>query len=129
MSLDAEQFPTKNTYGFTTFTYEPTVLGVPPVFAGPIPLADAPSNPNASRFFRTEAVDPANPCPFCSRFIGDYNGVSVGRDGRFHAMWTDMRKPMGERVPIRGGLPLPVHGQDAFYAQRPVTPPGAPGTP
>ena len=116
----------RSQYGFTAFTTGPTVLGEPPVFAGPLVLNGAASNPQFSRFFRTEAFEPENICPFCSRFIGDYNGVAVGSDGSFHAMWTDMRKPMGERTPIAGGAPLPVFGQDAFYAQRPITPPGGP---
>ena len=48
-----------------------------------------------------------------SRFIGDYNGVAVGRDGATWSAWTDQRN-------VIPGLPAPRdHGQHAVGDRTP----------
>jgi hypothetical protein len=131
VAMDASQFDgaTRETYGFTGATSQPTTLGVPPAFGPEFALAGAASDPRHSRFFR--AVAPT--CFDCSLFIGDYNGVDVDRQGRIHAMWTDMRRPIisvdrpegcdaDPATPAPPCVPTPLFGQDAYYAQRPTTP-------
>ena len=98
-------------------------------------LAGATSHPRQSQFFRTAAVDPEHPCPDCSRFIGDYNGVAVGADGaEWHSVWTDMRRqvppafdrPVGcdadATTPAPPCVPTFLVTEDAFYARRPTHP-------
>jgi hypothetical protein len=136
-TMDGNQFDglARETYGFTGFTTASTTIGVPPDFVGPEPLAGAASHPRQSRFFRTAAVDPANACPDCSRFIGDYNGVAIGADGvSWHSVWTDMRRPVPPEVDRPVGcdddptteappcVPTFLRTEDAYYARRPVHP-------
>ncbi|HEY3311039.1 MAG TPA: sialidase family protein [Anaerolineales bacterium] len=47
------------------------------------------SHPRNSRFFR--ALVPG--CEDCTRFHGDYIGLTYGSDGSANAVWTDMRDP------------------------------------
>jgi hypothetical protein len=137
-TMDANQFdgPVRETYGFTGWenTTPPTV-GVPN-FEGPVPLAGAASHPRQSRFFRTAAVDPTHPCPDCSRFIGDYNGLAIGADGvSYHSVWTDMRRPVPPAVERPVGcdddptteeappcVEVFLRTSDAYYARRPTHP-------
>lgn len=112
-------------------------------------LSGAPSYPRQSRFFRTAAVDPTHPCPDCSRFIGDYNGVAIGATGDIHAVWTDMRRGVPPQVnrpvgcdadpttPAPSCVPTFLRTEDAYYARRPLHPfappapnpfPGTPGS-
>lgn len=65
------------------------------------------SMPNNSMWFR--ALIPG--CQFCSRFIGDYNGIAIDSLGRTHVVWTDMRRVT--TAIGRTGAP-----EDAFYARR-----------
>ena len=67
-----------------------------------------PSNPQESLFFRAGTPTCAN----CATFIGDYNGLAVGPDGKIHSTWTDMRRTAPTPFPAR-------KVQDAFYASEP----------
>jgi hypothetical protein len=49
-------------------------------------------------------------------FIGDYNGMAVGSDGKIHSVWTDMRRNASPPFPNRAV-------QDAFYASIPAPAP------
>jgi hypothetical protein len=135
-TMDANQFDgplVRETYGFTGWeNVGAAAVGVPN-FEGPIALAGAPSHPRQSRFFRTAAVDPTHPCPDCSRFIGDYNGIAIGADGtEYHAVWTDMRRPVAvasrpvgcdtnPNTPAPPCVDVPLRTEDAYYARRPPT--------
>jgi hypothetical protein len=136
-TMDGFQFDglARETYGFTGWENVGGATTGPPNFEGPEALAGAPSHPRQSRFFRTAAVDPTHPCPDCSRFIGDYNGVAVGADGAsWHSVWTDMRRPVPPAVerpigcdddPTSEAPPcveLFLRTEDAYYARRPVHP-------
>jgi len=72
-------------------------------------VSSAPSDPNESLFFR--ALIPT--CPNCATFIGDYNGLDVGPDGKVHSVWTDMRRNAPAPFPPR-------KVEDAFYASVPA---------
>jgi hypothetical protein len=108
MDADFADGPVRGQYGFSNTT----------VFAtGGLPspttvVSSAPSNPNNSLFFRAGAPG----CVNCATFIGDYNGLAVGPDGKVHSIWTDMRRPAPSPFPARAV-------QDAFYAS---VPPPAP---
>jgi hypothetical protein len=95
-------------YGFSN--------AVVPVAATPanpsIFVSSAPSDPNESLFFR--AGVPA--CPDCATFIGDYNGLATGPDGKVHSVWTDMRRTAPAPFPAR-------KVEDAFYASIPAPAP------
>jgi hypothetical protein len=136
-TMDGNQFDglARETYGFTGWENAGGIAAGLPNFEGPEALAGAPSHPRQSRFFRTAAVDPTHPCPDCSRFIGDYNGVAVGADGAsWHSVWTDMRRPVPPAVerpvgcdddPTSEAPPCVetfLRTEDAYYARRPVHP-------
>ena len=105
--------PVRRDYGYALSTSQPLALGVPPVFAASTFLSGAPSNPHDSVFFRRRCT-PESPTATCSSFIGDYNGLAIGSDSRIHGVWTDMRRAVSATIDARF--------QDAYYAQRPVTP-------
>jgi hypothetical protein len=48
-----------------------------------------PSHPRNSIFFQA-GVEGC--CQKCDTFIGDYNGLDYGRDGKVNMAWTDMRR-------------------------------------
>jgi hypothetical protein len=100
-------------YGYALSTSQPLVMGIPPAFATSVFLSGAPSNPNDSVFFARKCT-PESPTATCSAFIGDYNGLAIGSDSRIHGVWTDMRRALSATVDARF--------EDAYYAQRPVTP-------
>jgi len=75
-------------------------------------VSSAASEPNNSLFFRAGILA----CPNCATFIGDYNGLDVGPDGKVHSMWTDMRRAAPSPFPAR-------KVQDAFYASVPAPAP------
>jgi hypothetical protein len=52
-----------------------------------IRLSTAPSHPTDSIFFQAGVEG----CEECATFIGDYNNVSFGTDGKANVAWTDMR--------------------------------------
>jgi hypothetical protein len=102
----------------TTTPHTPNeyVFSVQTVLAGggvspAITVASAPSRPNESLFFDAGAEE----CMFCATFIGDYNGLDVGTDGKIHSIWTDMRRSLVSTDPTTAV-------QDAFYAR--IPPPG-----
>jgi len=72
-------------------------------------VSSKPSDPTRAVFFRAQAKG----CYPCATFMGDYNRLAYGPDGRIHATWTDMRRP------YQGAK----HGtrflQFVFYAQLP----------
>jgi hypothetical protein len=72
-------------------------------------VSTAVSDPNHSVWFRAGAPD----CPQCSRFIGDYIGLTFDTLGRAHMTWTDVRRDIS--VPQLGRTGK---AQDAEYAQR-----------
>jgi hypothetical protein len=72
-------------------------------------VSTAVSDPNHSVWFRAGAPD----CPQCSRFIGDYIGLTFDTLGRAHMTWTDMRRDIS--VPQLGRTGK---AQDAEYARR-----------
>jgi hypothetical protein len=100
-------------YGYALSTSQQLALGVAPVFAASTFMSGAPSNPNDSLFFPRKCT-PESPTATCSAFIGDYNGLAIGSDSRIHGVWTDMRRALSATVNARF--------EDAYYAQRPVTP-------
>ncbi|MDQ3912340.1 MAG: hypothetical protein M3305_11350, partial [Actinomycetota bacterium] len=125
-------FPARETYGYSLWIGG-AATGTPDFESGGN-LSGAPSQPRQSRFFRTATVDPENSCPDCTRFIGDYNGIAVDKEGNIHGVWTDMRRtvetverPIGcDSDPATPPCtPVGLKAQDAYYAQRPVTPVGA----
>jgi hypothetical protein len=85
-----------------------TSAGAIPAFSPAVTVASAPSNVNNSLFFRARIPT----CFDCATFIGDYNGVAVGSDGKIHSVWTDMRRNAAPPFPNRAV-------QDAFYARNP----------
>jgi hypothetical protein len=85
-----------------------TSTGNVPAFGAPVTVASVPSNVNNSLFFRAGVAA----CPNCATFIGDYNGLAVGSDGRIHSVWTDMRRNAAPPFPSRAV-------EDAFYARIP----------
>jgi hypothetical protein len=92
------------TYGFSNTTV-PTAGGL----ASPTTVvSSAPSTPNNSLFFRAGIET----CPNCATFIGDYNGLAIGADGKTHSVWTDMRRNASPPFPNRAV-------EDAFYASIP----------
>jgi hypothetical protein len=52
-------------------------------------VSTASSHPRESRFFRAGANAPG--CENCTRFHGDYIGLTYGADGNANLVWTDMR--------------------------------------
>jgi Neuraminidase (sialidase) len=72
-------------------------------------VSTAISDPNHSVWFRAGAPD----CPQCSRFIGDYIGLTFDTLGRAHMTWTDMRRDIS--VPQLGRTGK---AEDAEYARR-----------
>jgi hypothetical protein len=118
--------PTKtpDEYVFSVQTSAPLQLGTPPVFGPAVVMSSQSSKPNFSRFFR--AANAA--CLDCATFIGDYNGLAVGSDGKIHSLWTDIRKPeatvqrpagCGATPPSPVCVPTELFGQDAFYGSIP----------
>jgi hypothetical protein len=85
-----------------------TSAGAVPVFGPATTVASAPSNVNNSLFFRAGVTG----CVNCATFIGDYNGLAVGSDGKIHSVWTDMRRNATPPFPSRAV-------EDAFYARIP----------
>ena len=51
-------------------------------------VTSQPSDPTRAVFFRAATKG----CFPCATFMGDYNRVAYGPDGRIHAVWTDMRR-------------------------------------
>ena len=86
--------------------------GRAPVFGPAVTVASAPSHVNNSLFFRARVET----CADCATFIGDYNGLDVGSDGKVHTVWTDMRRNAAPPFPNRAV-------QDAFYASIPAPTP------
>jgi hypothetical protein len=108
MDADFSDGPVRRLYGFSN-TMVPLSGG--PASATTV-VSSVPSDPNASLFFR--ALAPT--CPNCSTFIGDYNGLAVGPDGKLHSVWTDMRRTAPAPFPAR-------KVEDAFYASIPAPAP------
>jgi hypothetical protein len=92
------------TYGFSNTT----VSGTSGVVSPTTVVSSAQSTPNNSLFFRAGIAT----CPNCATFIGDYNGLDVGPDGKVHSVWTDMRRNAAPPFPARAV-------EDAFYASIP----------
>jgi hypothetical protein len=103
-SLATSTAHTPDQYVFTV----QTSTGNVPAFGAPVTVASVPSNVNNSLFFRAGIAA----CPNCATFIGDYNGLTVGSDGRIHSVWTDMRRNAAPPFPSRAV-------EDAFYARIP----------
>lgn len=95
------------TYGFSNTMVPLGGVGASPTLV----LNSAPSTPNNSLFFRA-GPSAVPPCPNCATFIGDYNGLAVGPDGKVHSVWTDMRRNAPAPFPARAV-------EDAFYASIP----------
>jgi hypothetical protein len=91
-----------------------TSAGTTPLFSPAVTVASSPSNVNNSLFFRAGTASAT--CPNCATFIGDYNGVAVGSDGKIHSVWTDMRRNATPPFPNRAV-------EDAFYASIPAPAP------
>jgi hypothetical protein len=108
MDADFADGPVRRQYGFSNTTISASGFLVSPTTV----VSSAPSDPNNSLFFR--ALAPG--CMDCATFIGDYNGLAVGSDGKVHSIWTDMRRSAPSPFPPRGV-------EDAFYAS---VPPPAP---
>jgi hypothetical protein len=89
-----------------------TSSGTLPAFSAATTVASAASSPNNSLFFRARVPG----CENCATFIGDYNGMAVGSDGKIHAVWTDMRRNAPSPFPARAV-------EDAFYASIPAPAP------
>jgi len=96
----------RDAYGFSNVNIP---LGGGP--GAPLVVSSALSHPNNSLFFLAGATG----CVTCATFIGDYNGLAVGRDGQVHSTWTDMRRSAATPFPAR-------KVQDAFYAKQPTSP-------
>ncbi|HYG71681.1 MAG TPA: sialidase family protein [Actinomycetota bacterium] len=73
-----------------------------------IQVSSQPSDPTHSVFFKAGVKG----CHACATFIGDYNRLAYGPDGRIHAAWTDMRRRYH-------GAEAPRFLQFVFYAQLP----------
>lgn len=76
---------------------------------GEATVSSATSDPTDSVFFQAGVAG----CQKCATFMGDYNGLDYGSDGRAHAVWTDMRAD--NNVPALGPGKL----QFIAYASRP----------
>jgi hypothetical protein len=72
-------------------------------------VSTAVSDPDHSVWFQAHAPD----CPTCSRFIGDYIGLTFDTLGRAHMTWTDMRRDLS--VPELGRTGK---AEDDMYARR-----------
>jgi hypothetical protein len=72
-------------------------------------VSTAVSDPDHSVWFQAHAAD----CATCSRFIGDYIGLTFDTLGRAHMTWTDMRRDLS--VPELGRTGK---AEDDMYAQR-----------
>lgn len=104
MDADFADGTVRRQYGFSNTTV-PLAGGLP---SPTLVVSSMPSDPNDSLFFRARTPT----CPNCATFIGDYNGLAVGPDGKVHSMWTDMRRPAPAPFPAR-------RVEDAFYASVP----------
>jgi hypothetical protein len=103
MDADFNDGPIRRLYGFSHTMVTPGGVTSPTTV-----VSSAPSDPNDSLFFRAGVVG----CMDCATFIGDYNGLDVGPDGKVHSMWTDMRRDAPSPFPDR-------RVEDAFYASVP----------
>jgi hypothetical protein len=68
-----------------------------------------PSNLVDSRFFRAGVAG----CERCTRFHGDYIGLSYGTDGAAHAVWTDQSEYVAGPTPASSG-----HVQFIYYSRK-----------
>jgi hypothetical protein len=106
MDADFADGPVRREYGFSNTTVSLAGATSPTTV-----VSSVPSDPHESLFFRAGVAT----CPNCATFIGDYNGLDVGPDGKVHSVWTDMRRNAPSPFPAR-------KVEDAFYAS--VPPPG-----
>jgi hypothetical protein len=74
-------------YGNRTLYHTTLAEGKPGSFAS-TKVSTRPSHPKNSIFFQAEVEG----CQKCVTFIGDYNGLDYGRDGKVNMAWTDMRR-------------------------------------
>jgi len=70
-------------------------------------VSTRPSRPRSSIFFQAGAEN----CLRCATFIGDYNGLDYGSDGKVNMAWTDMRQ-------FRTIEGVTGYAQYIFYARR-----------
>jgi hypothetical protein len=70
-------------------------------------VSTRPSHPRNSIFFQAGVEG----CQKCVTFIGDYNGLDYGRDGKINMAWTDMRR----FTTVEG---VSGYAQNVFFARR-----------
>jgi len=87
--------------------YNTTLAEGTPRSFGYTKVSTKPSHPRNSIFFQAAADD----CPKCATFIGDYNGLDYGTDGKANVAWTDMRQ-------FRTIEGVSGYAQYIFYARR-----------